>query len=213
MRAARFTGAALAASWLLVLSGCVTTAPRVAGGLWTGRLAVRSEATGELPARSDTGTFELSGSARHGQLVLTSPLGTVVARASWSLHDGAADARDVIELDTGGGPRRYASLDDMMVDATGNALPLAAMFDWLAGRPWPGAPAQPLPAGRTGFVQLGWTVDLSRFADDRLIAADRAEPLPALHVRVKLDAPAPASSPAPSASAPPAGPDAASAPR
>jgi outer membrane lipoprotein LolB len=192
----------------LLLSACVTTAPRVEGGLWTGRIAVRSEAGADQPARSNTGQFELSGSARHGQLVLTSPIGTVAARASWQLRDvgGTAATPDRIELDTGGGPRRYATLDDMMQDALGDALPLEAMFDWLEGRPWPGAPAQPLGPGpdgpRTGFTQLGWTVDLTQFGPARLIAADRAAPPPPLHVRVKLDpvaapsAPAPASAPA-----------------
>ena len=112
----------------------MTTAPRVEGGLWTGRLSVRSEASADQAARSSTGQFELSGSARRGQLVLTSPIGTVAARASWSLGGPEGDR---IELDTGGGPRRYATLDDMMQDALGDSLPLAAMFDWLAGRPWP----------------------------------------------------------------------------
>jgi outer membrane lipoprotein LolB len=189
VRLASATALALVAA---SLAGCVTAPPRVEGGLWTGRLSVRSEASADQPARSNSGQFELSGSARHGQLVLTSPLGTVVARASWSLRAAsAAGGSDVdhIELDTGGGPRRYANLDEMMQDALGDALPLEAMFDWLAGRPWPGAASTPIAEdGRSGFTQLGWTVDLAHLADARLISADRLAPPPPLHVRVKLDA-------------------------
>jgi hypothetical protein len=71
------------------------------------------------------------------------------------------------------------------------------MFDWLAGRPWPGARVVRDAAGAS-FEQLGWRVDESRFADDGLIDAVRALPAPALHVRVKLD---PAEAPASAASA------------
>lgn len=180
---AKVTGLWPVVAWIagpLLLSACVTTAPRVAGGLWTGRLSVRADATTDQSARSQSGSFELSGGAREGQLVLTGPLGATAARARWSPGG--------IELDTGGGPRPYPSLDAMMQDALGDALPLEAMFDWLAGRPWPGASSQPLPdAARKGFTQLGWTVDLTRFDQDRLLDADRPQPLPALHVRVKLD--------------------------
>ena len=180
----------LVAAALLALSACVTTAPRVAGSLHTGRLSVHAEADDAMgrPAHTDTGSFELSGSADTGQLVLTSPLGTVAARASWNLPAHR------IELDTGSGVRRYPSLDAMMQDALGESLPLAAMFDWLEGKPWPNAPATPLPVApanptRRAFEQLGWTVDLTQFADQRLVTADRATPPPALRVRVKLDAP------------------------
>ena len=197
----RIAAPVLAAAAASLLAACASAPPRVeGGGLWTGRLSVRADATGEAPARINSGGFELSGDARRGQLVLTSPLGTVAARASWTL---GGPRGDLIELDTGSGARRYPSLEAMMDDALGDALPLAAMFDWLAGRPWPGAPATPLPgeAGgpSRGFVQLGWAVDLSRLDEARLIAADREQPPPGLHVRVKLDPPAAAT---PTATAP-----------
>jgi len=69
----------------------------------------------------------------------------------------------------------------------GESLPLAALFDWLRGRPWPGATSRPLPApGGVGFEQLGWVVDLARF-DQAAVAASRAR-APAVTVRAKLDA-------------------------
>ena len=66
--------------------------------------------------------------------------------------------------------------------ALGESLPLAALPDWLAGRPWPGAPHTP---GEAGFVQLGWQVSLARRSEG-WIEARRAAP-PAVLVRVKLD--------------------------
>ena len=50
-----------------------------------------------------------------------------------------------------------------------------------------------LPDGAS-FEQLGWHVDLSQFAGNQLIDAQRPLPAPALHVRVKLDAAEPAAS-------------------
>lgn len=64
----------------------------------------------------------------------------------------------------------------------GESLPVAALFDWLHGRPWRGA-AHVIAA--PGFRQLGWAVDLARFADDTIVAV--REQLPAVTVRVKLD--------------------------
>lgn len=62
------------------------------------------------------------------------------------------------------------------------ALPLAALFDWLRGRPWPRAESQARP---DGFEQLGWVVDLSRRAEGWLLA--RREEAPEVTVRVRLD--------------------------
>jgi outer membrane lipoprotein LolB len=62
------------------------------------------------------------------------------------------------------------------------ALPLAALFDWLRGRPWPRAVSQ---ARSGGFEQLGWVVDLSRRAEGWLLV--RREAAPEVTVRVLLD--------------------------
>jgi outer membrane lipoprotein LolB len=67
------------------------------------------------------------------------------------------------------------------------------MFDWLSGRPWPAAPVQRSADGGS-FEQFGWHVDLSQLAGNRLIDAQRPQPAPTLHVRVKLDAAEPAAS-------------------
>ena len=47
------------------------------------------------------------------------------------------------------------TLEDLSREALGEALPLAAWPDWLAGRPWGGAPHR---ATEGGFEQLGWQV-------------------------------------------------------
>jgi len=182
-----------ALSVALLLQACATHPPPLPGHVWSGRLAVRTDAAPDVPARSMSGQFELSGNASSGQLVLTSPIGTTIARARWSDPVGTQGAPSRIELEADGGTTHYATLEDMMQRAIGDQLPLAAMFDWLDGRPWPAAPVERGADGRS-FDQLGWHVDLSQLADNRLIDAQRPRPRPVLHVRVKLDAAEPAGS-------------------
>ena len=160
------------------LSACTSLPPAAEGEAppRTGRLLVRVEASGSSPAQQHSGAFELSGSAEQGQLRLLSPLGTQVALARWS-PAGA-------ELVDTSGTRRFTDLDALALEALGEAIPLGALPDWLAARPWPGAPSANGPG--TGFTQLGWAVDLSRFASDALVEARRAAP-PAVLLRAKLD--------------------------
>jgi outer membrane lipoprotein LolB len=172
---------------LALLQACVSHPPPLPGHVYAGRLAVRTEAAPGLPARSSSGQFELSGNASSGQLILTSPIGTTVARARWSDPVGTRGEPSRIELEADGTTTRYPTLEDMMQRAIGDQLPLPAMFDWLSGQPWPDAPAHRSADG-SSFDQLGWHVDLSQLRENRLIDALRAEPAPALHVRVKLDA-------------------------
>ncbi len=184
----------------LLLQACATHPPPLPGHVYAGRLAVRSDAGADQPARSMSGQFELSGSAASGQLILTSPLGVTVARARWSDPRPVTGEPSEIELEANGHTQRYPTLESMMQQAIGDQLPLAAMFDWLAGRPWPDAPVTRAPGG-AAFDQLGWHVDLSQLADNRLIDAQRPDPAPTLHVRVKLDADDAAAAPAKAASA------------
>ena len=159
---------------LSLLVGCATTprpAPEVAG-----RLAVRVEAFEGTPARNVNTQFELRGDARAGELQLTTPLGSTAAQARW--RPGLA------ELITPEGTRSFPDLDALAQDLLGEPLPLAALIEWLRGRPWPGAPSQSRDGG---FEQLGWRIDLSRFAEGWVLAGrDRA---PVLAVRARLDKP------------------------
>ena len=158
-----------------LLAACATLPPPAAPDL-AGRLAVNVAAHAGAPARSLATQFELRGNAQTGELHLTTPLGTTAAQARW--RPGSA------ELVTTEGTRRFADLDTLAEELLGQALPLAALIDWLRGRPWPGAPSQ---AAAGGFEQLGWRIDLARFTEGWVLAA-REHP-PALTVRARLERP------------------------
>lgn len=168
----------LLAALALLLAGCAT-APRAPGETpWTsGRLSVRIEAQADRAPQSVSAGFELRGNGNGGELRLNTPLGTRVATARW--------APGLAMLDNGQGEQAYESLAALSQQALGEALPLAALPDWLAGRPWPDAPYSTSVAGLTGFEQLGWQVDLARRAEG-WIEMRRSAP-PAVRVRVKLD--------------------------
>jgi len=142
-----------------------------------GRLSVRVDASPTTDARALSAAFELRGSAREGALDLNTPLGTTIARARW--------APSGVVLMTSDGEQRFADLDGLSRESLGEAVPLAALFDWLRGRPWSGAASTPAAPPTTGFSQLGWTVDLARF-DEGWIAATRAR-APAVNLRARLD--------------------------
>lgn len=128
---------------------------------WTGRLAIRVE---DQPSQSYTTAFALSGTARAGRLQLFSPLGGVMAQLEW--QPGLA------QLHNGGNTQQFTSLEDLVQAATGTALPVAALFDWLAGIP---------------TAVDGWELDLSRHAQGRYLARRLSEPRAELRVILDLD--------------------------
>lgn len=175
----RGRGTALLAA--LALTACATVQPSAPSGAddaLSGRLAVRIEPTGNGAARSENASFELLGSARAGELNLSTPLGSVLAQARWSTGS--------VVLTTPRGERAFDDLDQLTREVLGESVPVAALFDWLRGRPWPGAGSEPRrePAA-PGFVQLGWAVDLVRF-DQGWVTATRQQ-APSVTVRAKLD--------------------------
>jgi outer membrane lipoprotein LolB len=137
----------------LALAACAPLPPaRPDGEGWQGKLGYRLEAADGERAQAGSAQFDLQGSARAGQLQLTSPLGTTLASASWgpqglSLFDGR-DTWTYADLDALG-----AALGERL---GGLPLPLAALFDWLSGRPW--AAAEHTARGPDQFEQLGWRV-------------------------------------------------------
>jgi outer membrane lipoprotein LolB len=165
-----------AAAWVVLLSGCAGPAvlPTDYGPPISGRLSVRVDAE---PVRVVSAAFELSGDARAGVLALTSPLGSTLARAHWTAHEAV--------LTTPAGQSRFSSLDELAVQALGERVPMAALFDWLRGRPWTGAASAALSDGESGFEQLGWRVSLVRFGDGWLDA--RRDAAPTVTVRARLD--------------------------
>lgn len=160
---------------MVLLAGCATRPPDLAGMPWTsGRLAVRVDAVGDQPGRSASAAFDLRGGAERGELRLLSPLGTLLAETRWSPTEAL--------ITTPEGQRRFDDLDSLARELLGEALPLRALPDWLAGRPWPGAPSRPT---HDGFEQLGWQVQVARLAEG-LVEARRDAP-PAVTLRARLD--------------------------
>ena len=164
----------------LLLAACASVepvAPAAGGDAFSGRLSLRVEPLGTAPARAFSAAFDLRGDPAAGALGLSTPLGSMLAQARWKA--GA------VILVTPQGTRQFADLDGLTRDVLGESVPIEAWFDWLRGRPWPGAPSTPRPAG-AGFDQLGWTVDLARFVEGA-VSATRREPQPAVAVRIQLD--------------------------
>lgn len=165
-----------------LLSACATRQPPVSGPGFdeslSGRMSVRVAASGTAAERAVTVAFELRGEPEAGQIDLSTPLGSVVAQAKWSPGE--------VVLFTPQGERRFADLDSLSRETLGEAVPVAALFDWLRGRPWPGTASQSNPMGK-GFSQLGWEVDLARFAESQVVA--RRAQAPAVTVRAVLDRP------------------------
>jgi outer membrane lipoprotein LolB len=167
------------AAGVLVLAACTTVTrapPASPSETLSGRLSIRVDAEGATPARTLTAAFELNGGPRAGRLDLSTPLGSILAQARWEPGE--------VVLATPRGESRFADLDALTRQALGESVPVAALFDWLQGRPWPGAASTPAPAG-AGFAQLGWAVDLERF-DDAWVTAKRDSP-PPVTVRIKID--------------------------
>jgi len=164
----------------LLLAACASVEPSVpvAGGdSFAGRLSLRIEPVASAPARAFSAAFDLRGNPSAGSLGLSTPLGSMLAQARW--QPGS------VVLATPQGTRRFADLDGLTREVLGESVPIEAWFDWLHGRPWPGAPSASRGAG-AGFDQLGWTVDLARFAEGA-VSATRREPQPPVNVRIQLD--------------------------
>ena len=127
---------------------------------WSGRISL--QLLGEPPQAFFAG-FELKGQADNGELTLISPLGSILGIMRWS--PGLA------VLEQGGSTQRFASTDDLLAQTTGAAVPISALFDWLAGK---------------NTIALGWEADLSRQSDGR-ITAKRTAPAPQAELRIVLD--------------------------
>lgn len=163
-----------AAAWLA--AGCATLQPPSMARDLAGRLSVRIEATAAAAARSFAADFDLRGDAERGELRLTGPLGATLADVRW--RPGAAEMTDA------NGRRDYPTLEALARDLLGEPLPLAALTDWLRGRPWPGAPHV---RRDDGFDQLGWRIGLAEFAQGLVVALRDGRP--AVQVRARLESP------------------------
>ncbi|MDP2818473.1 MAG: outer membrane lipoprotein LolB [Polaromonas sp.] len=127
--------------------------------VWSGRISLQVQSD---PVQAFFAGFELRGNPAQGELVLNSPLGTSLAVLRWSPGEAV--------LDSGGQVQRFDSVDALIEKATGAALPLPALFDWLAGK---------------NTALAGWSADLSQQAEGR-ISASRTMPQPRTDLRIVL---------------------------
>lgn len=152
----------LLAVFLILLVGCAQPQRTPASShqtLWTGRLALQVE---DQTSQSFSASFELSGSALEGQLLLLTPLGSSLARLQWSAGHA--------EIKTGQDTRESTSLETLLRNLLGTEIPIAALFSWLEGEQVSAA---------------GWHVDLSAIANGRLVAK-RSTPAPQATLRIVL---------------------------
>ena len=157
---------ALGAGWaaLLLATGCASPGgpPSRADAeqAWSGRLSLRVDSE---PVQTFSALFELRGAPQAGELVLTSPIGNTLAQLHWA--PGEALLKD------GSHTRRFDSVDALIEAATGAAIPVGALFGWLAGR------EERVP---------GWRPDLSQVAAGRL-QATRESPQPRADLRIVFE--------------------------
>ena len=176
----RARATALCTALLLAACASVPQGAVPAGETLSGRLALRVDGSDGVAPRTENAAFELQGSPQAGRLNLSTPLGSVVAQARW--------APGAVVLATPQGERSFGDLDELTREMLGESVPVAALFDWLHGRPWPGAASSASVApAEPGFAQLGWAVSLTRFDEGWIVA--RRERAPAVTVRAKLDRP------------------------
>lgn len=106
--------------------------------------------------------FELKGNPQSGELVLATPLGTVLGVLRWSPGEAV--------LQSGNDVKRFSSVGELLEQTTGAAVPLQALFDWLDGK---------------NTTLNGWQADLSQQPGGK-ISARRTEPAPVADLRIVL---------------------------
>lgn len=127
---------------------------------WTGRLGLQVEDGAE---KNFSAGFDLSGDADRGNLTLYNPLGNVLAKLQW--------APGIAKLDSPDQKLESDSLSALIIQLTGNDLPIQALFGWLRG---------------VDVKVTGWTADLSRIDTGRLVAT-RFSPQPNAVLRIVLN--------------------------
>lgn len=127
---------------------------------WQGRLSLVIHSQ---PETAMSASFLLRGSAQQGALDFYSPLGTTLTALRWS-------QQSALWLE-GDQQHSFDSLSRLTEQATGAALPIDQLFDWLAGRP---------------VALAGWQADLSGLTQGILVVR-RTEPAPQVVLRIKLD--------------------------
>ena len=149
----------------MLITGCAS--PQKSAGSndsqnneWSGRISLQIQSE---PPQAFFAGFELKGKADAGELKLTSPIGSVLGVMRWSRSEAV--------LESGRDVKKFASVDALLEQTTGAAIPVSALFDWLNGK---------------NTSLNGWTADLSQQPDGK-ISAKRTNPAPQTDLRVVLD--------------------------
>ena len=162
----RKTLIALAIIPVLLATGCANQPKGQPGqealetNYWTGRISLQIQSE---PPQAFFAGFSLKGKAEQGALTLTSPIGSTLGVMRWSPGEAL--------LESGSEVKRFASVDALLRETTGAAIPVAALFDWLDGK---------------NTALNGWTADLSQ-RDAKKISAKRTDPAPQANLRIVLD--------------------------
>lgn len=127
---------------------------------WSGRLSLRVDSE---PVQTFAALFDLRGTPERGTLTLTTPIGSTLAELQWSPGEAL--------LKNGRETRRYGSVDELIQAATGAAIPVDALFGWLAGR---------------NDTVTGWRPDLTQWSAGKLQAV-RESPLPRSDLRIVFE--------------------------
>ncbi len=144
----------------LLLAGCASAPRERLAAFWSGRLGLQVHSE---PPQNLHASFELQGSAQQGELTLLSPVGSILARLSWT--PGQAT------LERGTERWTQASVEQLTQELVQTPFPVEALFDWIEGRAAP---------------HTGWEVDL-RARDQGRITAHRIAPAPSAVLRILLD--------------------------
>ena len=149
----------------LLAAGCASPGgpakpPESSIEAWSGRLSLRVDSQ---PVQTFSALFELRGAPQAGDLTLTSPIGSTLAQLHWAPGEAL--------LKNGSETRRFDSVDALIEAATGAAIPVGALFAWLAGRD------ERVP---------GWRPDLSQIGTGRL-QATRESPQPRADLRIVFE--------------------------
>jgi len=151
---------------LLLLLGCNTpplvppTSLPVQTVVREGRLFLRVDTT---PPTITQAEISLQGTPEAGQLTLYGPLGITHGLLRWAPGE-AVWSRGQEQL-------RFSSLDALLMQTLGTALPVPTVFAWLEGR---------------AVALEGWDL-VSLPAPDQPLVARRRHPAPTLELRLRLN--------------------------
>lgn len=140
---------------------------------WSGHLSLRLDAWQDLAADGGSFLFDLQGPVLNdqlqaGQLDISTPLGTQMASIRWT--------SDSAVMHTPDGPQIFDSLNVLLQQTLGEALPISALTHWLDGHADPALPAVPASMNATIFEQAGWRIDATQLSQGLLRATRTASP-------------------------------------